>query len=70
MVFHNELSMMDSGTIGQAAFAAWMQETLSQQFDPVLHEPLPPALQAILGGRTEADAALIPAQENPGRAKS
>ena len=67
MVFHNEASMMTVGTIGHAAFAAWMRGTLSKKFDMVLHEPMPPALLAILNGRTEANVVPKPVQDKRGR---
>jgi len=70
MVFHNEPSMMNVGIIGHAAFAVWMQGTLSKRFDTVLHEPMPPALLDILDGRAEANAVSKPVQDKPGRPTS
>ena len=62
--------MMNAGTVGHAAFAAWMKGTLSKRFDTVLQEPLPPALLAVLEARTEAHAVSRPVQDKPGRAAS
>ena len=58
--------MMNVGTIGHAAFAAWMQGTLSKRFDTVLHEPLPPALLAVL----DAHAVSMRVQDKAGYANS
>ena len=63
MAFHSELSVADVGTAGHAASTIWIQRNLSQTFDVVLHEPLPPALLAILDARAEADAASTSVQD-------
>ena len=60
--------MATIGIVGHAAFAVWMQESLSQTFDTVLHEPLPPALLAIIDLETEADAGSPFVRDEPGRA--
>jgi hypothetical protein len=70
MVIHNEPLMMNVGTIGHAAFAAWMKGTLSKRFDTVLQEPLPPALLSVLDGKTEVHAVSMPVLDKPGRAMS
>ena len=69
MVSHRELSMTTKGILGHAALALWMQESLSQMFDTVLHEPLPQALLVILDSKTEANAASIRVQDEPGHAR-
>ena len=56
------------GVVSHTALSVWMQESLSQTFDAVLHEPLPPALLAILGPRTEDNADSIPGQDGAGHA--
>ena len=69
MASHRELSMTAAGVVGHAAFAAWMQDSLCQTFDTVLHEPLPHVLLAILDPETEGDADAIPGQGGPGCAR-
>ena len=66
MVLHNELSMMNMGATGHAAFAAWMRDSLSKRFDTVLQEPVPPVLLSVL----EGSAVAPPARDKPGRVKS
>ena len=62
--------MMNVGIIGHAAFAAWMQGTLSERFDTVLHEPLPSTLLALLDAWTEAHAVSMRVQDKAGHANS
>jgi hypothetical protein len=61
--------MTDAGTIGHVAFAAWMQDNLSERFNTVLDEPVPQVLLAIFDAGTEANAASRPVRSQPGRAQ-
>ena len=63
MVFHNQSLVADVCTVGHAAIAGWIQGSLSQTFDTVLHEPLPQALLAIFDAETESNATLTSAQD-------
>ena len=50
------------GGAGYAAFATWVQVSLSQTFDTALHEPLPPDLLAILDAGVEDNATSVDAR--------